>query len=1709
MNQIKYYLLMLTLLLAAACGRPSGRQASVSIDRIFIGQDDPSVASIEGVAEFSSATSPEEAAKHLQASEGKMDITAGPDSSCVAFRVSGIARADKDKKVTIGIGKGFKASPAKAVIPAKGEFRVISAELAADGSQAVRITFSEPLKGTDAADFITISGPAASDVSVEGNIADIYFDSSYDGTVGISVQEGLPGASGEKLKLAYAASLSAKGIKPAVELALGGSILPDASNLVLPFKAVNLSAVDISVIQIYPDNILMFLQDNSLSEDSQLRRSGRLIYKSTIPLTSSGKDLHKWNGFTVDLSGLFKKEPNSIYRIRLSFTEDYSIYGQAGQGNPPQIKTLTAEDEARWDKADSWYYENFYDWDRYEWEDRDNPAKPSYYMIESRFPTCNLMTSDIGVIAKYAEGDMVWVTATDIMSAKPMSGAQVKAYNFQLREIGGGKTGSDGNAGIKVSGKPFAITVSKGSSTSYLKVTDGTENNLSRFDVGGKALDKGLKAFIYGERGVWRPGDTLHVTMLLQEKGRLLPEGHPASMELYTPQGQFYAKQVLTKGRDGFYTYAIPTSSGDPTGIWNAWFKVGGAAFNKSLRVETIKPNRLKVDVRLEDKWLSAGKRTLFDISSSWLTGPPAAGLTAKGTMTLSRSAGKFEGYNGYIFQNPTSDFTSSETQLYNVTLSPDGKAAAYAVLPEASDAPGMLRADIVESVEEKGGDASFTAQTIPFSPFNAYVGVKIPQPGKEGWLETDKDLDIEVVLVDPDGKKVSGHKLDWRIWKTDWSWWWENSSSEFDSYVNGSRSDAVAQGTITSGNGTMRIPFRVDYPDWGRYIIYVKDLDGGHASGATMLIDWPSYRGRASKNDPNALTMLSFSSDKDSYSVGETATVFVPAAEGGQALVSLENAGKVISREWVATGGEDTRYNFKVTEDMAPNFYVHITLLQPYSSTANDLPIRMYGVLPVSVENKGSRLEPVISMPDEVHPQEEFTVKVSEKNSKTMTYTLAIVDEGLLDLTSFKTPDPWNYMYAREALGVKTWDLFNEVIGAWSGRFSPMQAIGGDENIKIIQKKDNRFNPVVKFLGPFTLERGTATHKVTLPMYVGSVRVMLVAGHDAAYGNAEKSVAVRNPLMILSSLPRVLATGDEVDMAVNVFAMDKGVDKADVSISVDGPVKVTGSSTASLAFSEPGDKIASFRLTPIGEGTATITVQASGKGHKASETVTVNVRNPHQAVTFIENKTIAPGATGTFTYEVVPGVEDKVSATLASFPAVNFNALYEWFSRYGYNCTEQLSARGMNIAYTSDYLSQKNRDAAAEAVPRILKELYSRQFPDGGFAYWPGMKTSDTWATSMAGLFMTEAARKGFQVSTSVLSRWQSFQQNAARNFRKNSQVYNSDLDQAFRLYTLAAAGKPESSAMNRLKEMEGLSSQARCMLASAYALDGKKNIAAQMLSASTQKTGRDEGIHDITYGSTLRDDAITMNALTLSGDTGTAIAMAAPMQEAFAGGWYSSQDAAFASMALGNLASKTGTGNVTAEINDNCGAVNVQAEGSTWASDVKASGLLTVKNTSSGALYATVLRTHMPSASETVGATSNGLVLATSFTDNAGNPLNPASVTQGTDFTMTIKVSNPSAVKYIENLALTAIIPSGWEIYNERLFSQDEPSHPQYSYNDIRDDRSIWYFDLPKGMTKTFRLRLRAAWKGSYTLPAVRCEAMYDPATNASSASLKANVL
>ena len=420
-------------------------------------------------------------------------------------------------------------------------FRVKKATMGAD---RIEVVLSAEPSNAKVKGLIELKGAARSYIQVQDTLLTVHFENAQQ-EVELTIDASLKDAQNNSLGQTFNRTFTAAEEKPALEIPLKGNILPDKQALILPFRAVNLGAVEVRVIKIYEKNVLMFLQDNSLDGRSGLRRAGRLVYHGDIPLDPS-KDLHKWNTHSIDLSGLFRQEPGAIYRIRLSFRQDQSLWGGkeymcsliTGSGLP------SAEDEAIWDTPNTYYWDNDYDWEKYNWKESEDPSKPSYYMDSDRFPSVQLIASDLGLMAEYAGTGTIWVATTDLISATPMS-AVVEVYDFQLQPLAKGETDSNGLASFNVARKPFAIVAKAGGSTAYLKVTGGEERQMSRFDVGGETLQQGLKAFIYGERGVWRPGDTLHVNAIVAGKGAQIPDRHAGSLHprrpvlLQThPQGQ-------------------------------------------------------------------------------------------------------------------------------------------------------------------------------------------------------------------------------------------------------------------------------------------------------------------------------------------------------------------------------------------------------------------------------------------------------------------------------------------------------------------------------------------------------------------------------------------------------------------------------------------------------------------------------------------------------------------------------------------------------------------------------------------------------------------------------------------------------------------------------------------------------------------------------------------------------------------------------------------------------------------------------------------------------------------------------------------------------------------------------------------------------------------------------------------------------------------
>ena len=1723
--------------------RVQERNFTLQLESLPITATRPNEINIKGEIRFSDVVKKEEVEKMLTASDGKksypVEVTATDNHTRYLFSIRQIPREADDYPLTItanGNAAGIDRKQSEEVlIPAKDCFRFMSAERIDQPENGIEIVFSAPLSTTqDLKGLIEIPEISSSIFQISENRVFIYFEANTQNKLTLNIHEGVKDCQGKALGTSHTISFSEVSLKPQVEMSTTAAILPDSKSLIIPFRAVNLYAVDLSVIRIFENNVLMFMQTNSLASANELRRSGRLVYKKTLWLAKdASKDIHHWGDYSIDLAGLIHQEPGAIYRVILSFRQEYSAY-PCGGGENQDMKfadsstsdgltkvsgsVLSEEDEAIWNTPEAYYYYNggTMDWSVYRWTERDNPCHPSYYMDSDRAAACNVFASNLGMIVKRNSLNKLWIAVSNILDTKPIGKAQVTAYNFQLQPIGKGETNGEGFVEITPNGVPFIIVAESDKQKAYVRVVDGEEQSVSRFDVGGKDIQKGLKGFIYGERGVWRPGDTLHISFILEDREKRIPDKHPVALEIYNPRGQFYTKMISTQGMNGFYTFDVPTQATDPTGLWNAYIKVGGTTFHKGLRIETIKPNRLKINLALPKVLQATDKNFYAPLTSTWLTGATASKLKAKVEMSLSKVNTQFKNYGQYIFNNPATDFTTIKTDIFDGTLDAEGKANVMLKVPTATEAPGMLNATFTTRVFEPGGDASIYTQTIPFSPFTSYVGINLNQP-KGKYIETDKDHVFDIVTVNTQGQLVNSSNLEYKIYRIGWSWWWENSGESFGTYINNSSITPVASGNLQTRGGKASFKFRIDYPSWGRYLVYVKDKESGHATGGTVYVDWPEWRGRSSKTDPSGIKMLAFSLNKDSYEIGETATAIIPAAAGGRALVSIENGSTVLRQEWIeVSNGGDTKYTFKITPEMTPNVYLHISLLQPHAQTVNDLPIRMYGVVPVFVTNSQTVLQPQIQMPEVLRPETNFNVTVSEKTGKPMTYTLAIVDDGLLDLTNFKTPDPWNDFYSREALGIRTWDMYDNVLGASAGSYSSLFSTGGDATLKPADAKANRFKPVVKFIGPFYLGKGKSqTHTLKLPMYVGSVRAMVVAGQEGAYGNAEKTAFVRTPLMMLSTLPRVLSIQEEITVPVNIFAMENQVKNVTVSLQASGGgVQIVGANQQSLKFSQPDDQLVFFTLkTGSKTGKATIHLTANGGGQQTKETIEIEVRNPNPVVTLRNSQWVEAGQSKELSYNLSSSsANNQIKLEVSRIPSVDISRRFDFLYNYQHHCTEQLTSKALPLLFVGQFktIDKIEAEKIKTNVQEAIRQIYGRQLPNGGFVYWPGNAVADEWISSYAGMFLTLAQEKGYAVHSNVLNKWKRFQRAAAQNWRMPQdasgwQQWQSELQQAFRLYTLALAGAPEYGAMNRMKEQAGLSIQAKWRLAATYALTGKMKPAEELVYNAETTVSPYSSMNQI-YGSSDRDEAMILETLILMNRERDALQQAKVVSKNLSQEeWFSTQSTAFALMAMGRLAEKlSGTLDFVWTWNDKQQPA-VKSAKAVFEKEIATtpkSGMIAVKNQGKGALSVDLI-TRTQLLNDTLPAISDNLRMDIRYANLNGTPISVNDIIQGTDFMAITSISNISGTSDYTNLALTHIIPSGWEIYNERMVAPETESGAadgsgksvsKYNYLDIRDDRVLTYFNLRRGETKVFTVRLQATYAGNFILPAVQCEAMYD---------------
>ena len=1636
------------------------------------------------------------------------------------FQVQKVTRTEKSSQVKLawkGAELGFEGEGKKTIhVPALSEFKILEIATGQQEEQVIDIYFSDPIdESQDLNGLIYLNPPRQIKVLKNGNNLKIYPTKYLKGEFNLVVEAGVQNIYGYQFQSKYSQRLSFNNLKPEVKFLSKGTILPSTNGLILPFSAVSLKAVNVKIIRIFENNIAQFLQRNQLDGGYELRRVGRIIFKGEVPLKTQAAnvDYSVPNTFSIDLTKFIKVEPGAIYRVHFSFDRSQAIYPC---GNKDEIISPQIDNENEEESYDNPNF-NYYDYRNYKYSERDNPCTDSYYAYRYNYhsPVKNILASDFGIIAKVSQGNRLHVAVVNLRTTELIPGVNLEIYNFQNQLIGKQVSNGEGFGEIDLDTKPYLLVAKQGNQRGYLRLDDGNALSMSMFDVGGKQIQAGLNGYIYGERGVWRPGDSIYTTFVLQDLQEVLPENHPVLFELYTPTSQLYERQVKIRGLNGFYDFRTATTPNAPTGNWTAKIKVGSEVFTKKIKIETVKPNRLKIDLDFGKPILRRGRQQT-KLAVKWLHGAPAKNIQTQVELTLSKTKTNFKGYKAYHFDDVSKDFSTQRQELFKAKVNNLGQANFQTNLQVKDEAPGLLQAFFTTRAFEQGGDFSVDRKVLKYSPYSSYVGLKIPKgKGYNDALYSDETNVIPIVTVAENGKPITRRGLKIEVYKVYWRWWWaQEDKDELARYVANKTKNLLFTTTINTLKGKANFELKFPQEHYGRVFIRITDPVSGHSTGQTFYVTYKGWWESAKGDNTSGAELLTFETDKTKYEVGELIKVKIPTAKQGITLASLEVGNRILDEFWVNMEAGENTFEIEATEAMTPNVYLHLTLIQPHGNVKNDLPIRLYGVQSVQVENVKTHLQPVLKMADVLEPEQNFTVSVSEENENSMTYTLAVVDEGLLDLTRFKTPDLWQHFYTKQALSVRTWDLYPYVIGAFTGKMVGLLAIGGDESSANLKPaKVNRFKPIVKFLGPFELEGGqTNTHMIQMPNYIGSVRTMVVAGSNGAYGSVQKSTPVKKPLMVLGTLPRVLAPNETVTLPVTVFALEDNIKQVSVQVSTNDLLALEGTKEQTINFQTIGEEVVNFKLKVKDKlGVGRVTIEAKSGAAKAVYTIDLNIRTSNPPLTQVESAVLQPNERWTNNYNAfgITGT-NKGSVEISTLPALKLEQRLDYLIAYPHGCIEQTVSAVFPQLFLSNLLDLP-ADQRAEIETNIkaaLKRLKTFQISSGGLAYWQGLKTANDWGTSYAGHFILEAQALGFQAPLDFLKQWKKFQKKRANNWQADDDKYGSyasnALQQAYRLYTLALAKAPALGAMNRLKALKNLPLTAKWRLAAAYYLIGKQKVAKNLIAdATTTVTSYRELAH--TFGSAKRDKAMILETLCLLEEKDQARSILQELAQALASkNWYSTQTTAYSLLAIAKFVrSFGGTGQQvqysytlnqskkqTISQTKPLSSLNLQLE-------KQRNGTVSITNTGSKTIFIKLQMTGVPLENQ-VQSVDNNLFMNLTYRDLADNIINPTALPQGTDFVAEVSIRHPGLRGTYRELALTQIFPSGWEIRNNRL-NKLALKQASFSYQDLRDDRVLTYFDLQPNQQKTFRIMLNAAYRGSYALPAVTCAAMYDNEINA----------
>ena len=1314
-----------------------------------------------------------------------------------------------------------------------------------------------------------------------------------------------------------------------------------------------------------------------------------------------------------------------------------------------------------------------------------------------------LSFSDIGLIVKQSANDL-FVAARSIASAKPIEGVSIGLYSKNNQLINRFTTNRDGVILLNdfkniLSDYTLAmITATKGIDYNVLLLNNSAVE-MSRFDVGGKRT-RGLDydAYIYGDRNLYRPGDSVYCNVILRDFGVKTIKDFPIIFRVISPDGKDFLKRRLSLNDNGSAetAFELPFKANTGTYICEILTLTDTLIGNYSIKVEEFMPDRISVDVKSDKKKYESGDEAKFTITAMNLFGPPAANRKVENELRITKKNFSPKDYpNRYNFTINSSESINYFSEINQTTTSANGTVIQTFKLPKY-EAIGALNGRLYTTVFDETGRPVNRITNFEIITQKQYLGIGL----LPGWLQSDRPINIDLIALDLNEKPTQS-KARMDIILSTWETVLERNYGQ-TRYISQKKERLIQSKEVyINGKHTESYIPR----ESGEYIIRVS-LPGSNSwvEERFYAYTWGGISESNFKIDKDG--KIDITLDKDTYQIGQEAKVLFKTPFSGEMIVTVEQ-NKTFEYYSISSDEKGATLKLKIKDEFFPNIYISATLIRKASASSIPLTVA-HGYANVNIDKPSLKLPVIIDAPQESRSDKKQTIKV--KTSPGAEVTIAVVDQGILQITDYKTPAPFDYFYARRALEVDSYDLFDELLPELSRN---SLSTGGDQGFDIGKRLNPLTSKRVKLLSLWSKRlransKGEVTFIADIPKFSGAVRIMAVASKDNLFGTGESYIKIADPITISSSIPRFLSPDDNASIAVTLTNTTAVPMDVKVSVKTSGKVTAQNIDRPMLRIAANSEASINYHLlaqSTIGNGKIKLIAETTNETF--SDETEISVRPPVPYVKIAKSGIIKNSEELKLSTDNKLHPESSTSRLMITRnPAGQYADLLEGLINYPHGCIEQVISSAFPQIFYADLSRMLKKSKGStyninDNIKEAIRRISSSQLYNGSIVTWPGYDDPNWWNTAYAAHFLYEADRAGYTIDTKVQDYIHKFlleqvkQKNTKKYYYWTGDSYiervEASHDIFYSLYVLALSGKHHLPTMNYFKSHPDLLSlQSKYLLALTYKLTGDQKSYNALLPTLYNETPA--SMNSGSYDSPIRNKALILYTLaSVDPDNQQIIIMSKQLGEMLrAAKWLNTQERVFSVLALGKLAGNNKNDDIKATVFNNNKTTPVSDND--FISEVI--GNVTIKTTGTGTLY-WFLETEGLPINNKVQIEDRILKVRRQIFTRAGK-LVSGTLKQNDLLVIAVSISTTDN-SVIENTVISDLLPACFEIENSRLTAErDMPWIIQRSipdYFDLRDDRALFY-TTASGKPKTFYYMVRVVNKGTYKYAPIGAEAMYN---------------